>query len=237
MNDDNTKREAFFVHHDFGKTCLIMTDEQLGKLMRAQIIYSTTGNEPEKDDPFVWAMFQSWRQRDDYDKKQYLAKCERNMERGLKGGRPKKSNSTDESVSVQSKPEAFKVNPQVLLETTTEGKPAAKSEAPKKVVKARFVKPTVAEVDAYCEEMRSHGKTGYDFTGEAFIDHYDTIGWVYGKAKKPVVDWKACCRTWARYGNEKASATKSKPDMNVGIRIGDTKDKFANVDSQNFWKG
>lgn len=235
MNDDNTKREAFFVHHDFGKTCLIMTDEQLGKLMRAQIIYSTTGEEPAKDDPFVWAMFQSWKQRDDYDKKQFLAKCERNRERGLKGGRPRKNDSSEESATVQKEAESIKENPQVILKPVTGNEPATKADT-HKTAKARFIKPTAAEVDAYCNEMRSQGKTGYDFTGEAFIDHYDAIGWVYGKTKKPVVDWKACCRTWARYGNEKASASQSKPDMNVGIRIGDTKDKFANVDSQNFWK-
>ena len=55
----------------------------------------------------------------------------------------------------------------------------------------RFVPPTVEEVDAYCLERNN----GID--GQAFLDHYETNGWRYGKgAGKPVKDWKACVRTW-----------------------------------------
>lgn len=32
---------------------------------------------------------------------------------------------------------------------------------------------------------------------EAF-DHYTACGWVIGKARKPMKDWKAVCRTAAR---------------------------------------
>lgn len=53
-----------------------------------------------------------------------------------------------------------------------------------------FVKPTVEEISAYCEE-RSNG-----IPAQAFFDHYETNGWVQGRSSKPVVDWKACVRTW-----------------------------------------
>lgn len=51
------------------------------------------------------------------------------------------------------------------------------------------VPPTVDEVRAYCLER----KNGID--PQAFVDFYEARGWKYGPGK-PVVDWKACVRTW-----------------------------------------
>lgn len=53
-----------------------------------------------------------------------------------------------------------------------------------------FVPPTVDEVRSYCEERHN----GID--AQAFIDHYQAIGWVYGRDRKPIKDWKAAVRTW-----------------------------------------
>ena len=54
----------------------------------------------------------------------------------------------------------------------------------------RFVKPTPQEVTDY-------GKTiDYVIDGEAFFDFYESKGWKIGKS--PMVDWKACVRTWKR---------------------------------------
>lgn len=33
---------------------------------------------------------------------------------------------------------------------------------------------------------------------EEFYDYQESIGWVYGKSLKPIVDWKAAMRTFAR---------------------------------------
>jgi hypothetical protein len=52
----------------------------------------------------------------------------------------------------------------------------------------RFVKPTVEEVKAYCEE-RNNGVDPNDF-----VNHYDSKGWMIGKS--PMKDWKAAVRTW-----------------------------------------
>ena len=53
----------------------------------------------------------------------------------------------------------------------------------------RFTPPSVDEVRAYCLER----KNGID--PQAFVDYYEARGWKYGPGK-PVVDWKACVRTW-----------------------------------------
>ena len=53
-----------------------------------------------------------------------------------------------------------------------------------------FTKPTLEEVGAYCDERRNNIDPG------AFMDYYDSVGWLIGK--KPMKDWRACVRTWER---------------------------------------
>lgn len=65
--------------------------------------------------------------------------------------------------------------------------PSPKEKPPKGGKKK--VPPTVDEVRAYCLER----KNGID--PQAFVDFYEARGWKYGQGK-PVVDWKACVRTW-----------------------------------------
>lgn len=67
-----------------------------------------------------------------------------------------------------------------------------------KGTKKKFVPPTVLEVAAYCVERNN----GID--AEAFVDYYAANGWVQGKSRKPITDWKACVRTWEK--NKKCEA-------------------------------
>ena len=53
-------------------------------------------------------------------------------------------------------------------------------------------KPTLEEVKAYITEKKSK------VDPQAFFDYYTKVGWVYGKNKLPIKDWKACVRTWER---------------------------------------
>ena len=55
-----------------------------------------------------------------------------------------------------------------------------------------FKRPTFEEIKAFCEEKKS------SIDPQAFYDYYTKIGWVYGKNKLPIKDWKACVRTWER---------------------------------------
>ena len=65
--------------------------------------------------------------------------------------------------------------------------PSPKEKPPKGGKKK--VPPTLDEVRAYCLERRN----GID--PQAFMDFYEARGWKYGQGR-PVVDWKACVRTW-----------------------------------------
>lgn len=61
-----------------------------------------------------------------------------------------------------------------------------------KVTTETFKRPTLEEVKAYCEERNNK------IDPCAFFDYYEKVGWVYGKSKIAIKDWKACVRTWER---------------------------------------
>ena len=79
----------------------------------------------------------------------------------------------------------------------------------KEVIKPqkRFVKPTIEEVQAYCQERNK----GVD--AQRWYDYYSSNGWKVGK--NPMKDWKAAVRTWERSesnGKPKSSNFTPYPD-------------------------
>lgn len=61
-----------------------------------------------------------------------------------------------------------------------------------------FSPPTADEVTAYCREM------GYKVNPDAFVDFYDSKGWMVGKNK--MKDWKAAVRNWNRSQRQESTA-------------------------------
>ena len=55
-----------------------------------------------------------------------------------------------------------------------------------------FIPPTLDEVRTYCLEQQN----GVD--PEAFLAHYNTVGWVYGQRKVKIKCWKSCVTTWKK---------------------------------------
>jgi hypothetical protein len=70
----------------------------------------------------------------------------------------------------------------------------------------RFVKPTIPEVVAYCEER----KNGID--GEAFWYFYESKGWVIGKS--PMKNWKMAVATWEKK-NKQVSRNEKQRLMDI----------------------
>lgn len=56
----------------------------------------------------------------------------------------------------------------------------------------RFRRPSLQDVSEVIAAR------GYHFTAEEFIDYYESVGWVVGRTRKPMKDWKAACRTFER---------------------------------------
>lgn len=73
-----------------------------------------------------------------------------------------------------------------------------------------FVKPTVEDVRAYCQERAS------PVDAQQFFDFYESKGWMVGKNK--MRDWKACVRTWEKERNGVANSRG--PVVGAGQRAG-----------------
>jgi hypothetical protein len=87
--------------------------------------------------------------------------------------------------------------------------PAEPSPQPikEKFQKKKFVEPTRQEARIYFislmgdpKKQKSWPVDKCEFEADKFIDHYISNGWVQGKGKKPIVDWKAAMRNWVRNG-------------------------------------
>ena len=124
---------------------------------------------------------------------------------GRKGGAPKGNSNAQKQavVDLQKQP---KNNLACFTETTKENEEKErtkekeesllkiKKENTSKEVKEkkenRFVKPTLIEVQQYCQERRN------DVNADAFLNFYESKGWKVGN--QPMKDWKAAVRTWER---------------------------------------
>lgn len=56
----------------------------------------------------------------------------------------------------------------------------------------RFIKPTIEQIAEYCKER------GNNIDPQYYYDKNESIGWVVGKNRTPMKDWKANIRTWER---------------------------------------
>ncbi len=74
----------------------------------------------------------------------------------------------------------------------------------------KFRKPTEAEVQAYLDER---GIT--EFTGQEFCDNNDAKGWVVGKNRTPMKDWRAVVRTWESNGKKRQAEKDSERDKPI----------------------
>lgn len=79
----------------------------------------------------------------------------------------------------------------------------------KEIKNKRFIRPTVDEVRAFCQEK------GYDIDPERFVDFYESKGWLVGKT--PMKDWKAAARGWQSRQKE----TVKKPEQKKNNFKGD----------------
>jgi predicted phage replisome organizer len=84
-------------------------------------------------------------------------------------------------------------------------------EKKKKRKSKAFIKPTVEEIAAYCQERNN----GID--PEAFFDKYESNGWV-DKNGNPMKDWKATVRTWERWRKEKRNTDTQRVGKTVSAQ-------------------
>lgn len=136
------------------------------------------------------------------------AKRSTNRENGSRGGAPKGNKNAcknnrklPNSIEIKQNNPNVNVNDNVNVISSNEDK--AKSVS-------RFVAPTLDDIQDYCKER------GFNVDAASIYDHYTANGWVQGK-NKPIKDWKAAVRQWARREGE---FSKPQPQTNNDARRG-----------------
>lgn len=183
--------EYFCCYHSYRRRCEKLTDQELGRLFRALMEYSETGETQELAGRESIA-FDFIAEDIDRSKQAYDERCHTNAENGKRGGRPKKPNGFEENPE---KPNGFFENPTEAKKAKGKGKGKGKAKgngngSVLETPGGRFHAPTREEVAAYCLER------GNKVDPERWFDYYSSNGWRVGK--NPMKDWKAAVRTWER---------------------------------------
>ena len=82
----NAETQSFIIHESTIRMSSLLSDEELGRLIRYFYMYSGSGQAPE-DEPnlAVTIIFNEWRLRYELDKKQYETVRQKRSEAGSKG--------------------------------------------------------------------------------------------------------------------------------------------------------
>lgn len=167
--------DSFNVYHSYLKALEPLSDAECGRLLKACIIYSMTGEVPELrgNERFL---FPSWQSQIDRDRAKYEAKCQRNS----KSASMRWDANACERMRMDAK----------YAKDKDKGKDKDKDKDKDKESNKRFTPPSTAEVAEYCRQR------GNDVDPERFVDFYAAKGWKVGN--QPMKDWRAAVRTWER---------------------------------------
>lgn len=136
------------------------------------------------------------------------AKRSTNRENGSRGGAPKgNKNACKNNRKLPNSIEIKQNNPNVNVNVNDN---VISSNEDKAKSVSRFVAPTLDDIQDYCKER------GFNVDAASIYDHYTANGWVQGK-NKPIKDWKAAVRQWARREGE---FSKPQPQTNNDARRG-----------------
>ena len=176
-------RESFVFHLDYIDD---LPPQYKAEFMQYTVDYGLYGKTPPlSDDTLESALWAKIKRRIDKEAEKYEAISNKRREAAQK--RYQKYSAPADT------PTAKNANAEIAEEP--EAKPA-KAETKS----ARFEKPTVEEIEAYCKERKN------DIEAQAFFDFYESKGWKIGAVK--MRDWRASVRTWEqRHREERHKAT------------------------------
>ena len=198
-----------------------LTDAEFGRLARALLVYSRTGEFPAlngNERLFKRRVIM----QEDRAQENYVQVVEKNRANGQLGGRPRKPTETqrnpEKPTETQNNPqkpnETQKTQIEIESEIKTEintplpnGNKGSKAATPP-TREARFSPPSLSEVQAYISER------GSAVDAQQFVDFYASKGWMVGKNR--MKDWKAAVRTWEKRRKEEAGEQPTKQEDHVG---------------------
>ena len=181
-------KESFIFYKSFYESIKSLDKESQLEIYNAICTYSLYGEEPKEMSPVAKAIFTLIKANIDSANKRYLA----SVENGKKGGNPNFKKGISNPYYNKSNSETPPLTP-----------PSPK---PLEEAKKRFSKPTIDEIQEYCNSRENK------VNAEKFFNYYESVGWKVGK--NPMKDWKACVRTWERnnYDTDKVEVKKEEKE-------------------------
>lgn len=207
--------------HEYLDEMADLTDAEFGRLARALLVYSRTGEFPAlngNERLFKRRVIM----QEDRAQENYVQVVEKNKANGQLGGRPRKPRETqrnpEKPTETQNNPqkpsETQKTQIEIESEIKTEintplpnGNKGSKAATPP-TRETRFSPPSLPEVQAYISER------GSAVDAQQFVDFYASKGWMVGKNR--MKDWKAAVRTWEKRRKEEAGEQPTKQEYHVG---------------------
>lgn len=207
--------------HEYLDEMADLTDAEFGRLARALLVYSRTGEFPAlngNERLFKRRVIM----QEDRAQESYVQVVEKNRANGQLGGRPRKHTETqrnpEKPTETQNNPqkpnETQKTQIEIESEIKTEintplpnGNKGSKAATPP-TRETRFSPPSLDEVQAYISER------GSAVDAQQFVDFYASKGWMVGKNR--MKDWKAAVRTWEKRRKEEAGEQPTNQEYHVG---------------------
>lgn len=218
-------KKSFVMYADYEENFDLLSDEELGRLIRAIFGYVNDGLIPSLS-PSTQMAFSFIRKNLDRDKAKYEETCRRRAEAGRRSGEARRAKAdNDEQDETKGTNVHFvqqngtKRTDTVTVTGTGTGTGTGtvfyrgnSDELPGEKKQTRFTPPTVEEVRAYCRER------GNSVNPETFVDFYTGKGWMVGKNK--MKDWKAAVRTWEKNRDGHTQAQKiNRDDYDNGDQV------------------
>jgi hypothetical protein len=168
-------KNKIIVYRDWINTFDSLTDDEAGKLIKHFFRYINDLN-PEPPDRIIKLLFEPIKQTLKRDLKRYESTCLKNKN----------------NVNIRWNKKDTTEYDRIPTDTNhTDSDSDSDSDIKKEYIRKKvFVKPTIEEVMAYCDERKN------DVNPISWYNHYEATGWMIGKNK--MKDWKAAVRTWEK---------------------------------------
>lgn len=178
---------------DYLKEMEALNDAEFGRLTRALLVYSMTGEKialcgnerfyanrvMAQEDRFKASYAEISDVRSEAGKAGAAARWQNGKGSFANGKNGKAIPANGKTGNTETKTDT-KTNTNILLSNDSKGETRAR----------RFTPPTLEEVENYVRER------GASVDAQKFIDFYMSKGWMIGK--NPMKDWKAAVRTWEK---------------------------------------
>lgn len=219
----------FLIYKEHYDAFKVLNNEQKGLLFEALCQYAFEGKEPANADPVIVMGFAFVKNQIDRDFAKYEETVKRNKANGLKGGRPKKQDLSEELNNTNSETEQNPEKPSGLFGFTEETQKTRirnkelgikNNDDSEKEQKTKFFAPTLNDVQSFISENK------LSFVDpEAFFNYYTSNGWNVGKNK--MKNWESAVKAWnARTKNEKKPYKHPANDVLGDELISDQLSKF-----------